>query len=69
MNIRSVTCCDVFGVKYFEVSIEGIGIVEVLLDDMRRLGVTKTLNGTKKLREWLQTDAGKEYIEKKLKLQ
>jgi len=48
MNILGITCKDVFGVKWFEVRIEGIGNVEVILDTLNGFDVTKTLNGTKK---------------------
>jgi hypothetical protein len=66
LDIQSVTVCDVFGVKYFEVLIRGIGSVDIWLDDMKRLGVTNTLNGTKKVREWLQTEEGRAYIQKRI---
>ncbi|MED1918897.1 hypothetical protein [Brevibacillus sp. DP1.3A] len=62
MNILGITCNDVFGVKWFEVRIEGIGNVEIMLDTMKGFGVTKTLNGTKKLRAWLQTEEGKVFV-------
>lgn len=48
MNILGITCNDVFGVKWFEVRIEGIGNVEGMLVALNGFGVTKTLNGIKK---------------------
>ncbi|MBG9945241.1 hypothetical protein ABE237_13540 [Brevibacillus formosus] len=62
MNILGITCNEVFRVKWFEVRIEGIGNVEIMLDTIKGFGVTKTLNGTKKLRAWLQTEEGKAFV-------
>lgn len=62
MNILGITCNDVFGVKWFEVQIEGIGNVEIMLETMKGFGVTKTLNGTKKLRAWIQTEEDRAYV-------
>lgn len=62
MNVTDVFCHDVYGVKWFEVRIEGFGSIDIMLQTAKALGITKTLNGTKKLRAWLQTEEGKAYI-------
>lgn len=62
MNILNIACNNVLGVKWFEIQIEGIGSVEIMLDTLKGFGVTKTLNGTKKLRAWLQTEEGRAYV-------
>lgn len=62
-------CANQYGArKWFEVRIQcddRIRTIDLDLEEMKKLGVTKSLNGTKKLREWLLSDNGYNYIKHK----
>ncbi|KWX71588.1 hypothetical protein AMQ84_27070 [Paenibacillus riograndensis] len=63
--VRATT--DFFGAKFWEVDVhEGDKIhrnIRVYLSDMKKRGVTNTLNGKRKMSEWInETKEGQRYI-------
>lgn len=72
LRVRSITSIQLYGVRYFEVGFEGengdfIGSIDIPLYILKRKRVTKTLNGTKKLKHWLESDDGQIYAKEKLR--
>jgi hypothetical protein len=64
--IKIINICAVqYGISYFEVKIENEGyvyFVNIPLHYTKTKGITKTLRGFKKLRAWLETKEGQEYL-------
>lgn len=67
--LRATT--DFFGWKFWEVDVyqdeNRLPSVNIYLDDLKKHGVTNTLNGKKKMLEWVNgTEDGQEYLKKKV---
>ncbi|GAV11403.1 hypothetical protein PBN151_1332 [Paenibacillus sp. NAIST15-1] len=70
INIEKVFVNQFGSKKWFEVHFkydEQTISINLDLEEMKKLGVTKSLNGTKKLREWLMSDKGYDYIKRSMK--
>jgi len=67
--LRATT--DFFGWKFWEVDVyqdeNRLPSVNINLDDLKRHGVTNTLNGKKKMLEWVnESNDGQEYLKQKV---
>jgi hypothetical protein len=66
MILDKLFAVSVFGMQYFEAHFKDkdgvITVKNVKLSTLKELGVTKTLRGTKKFREWALSEDGQNYL-------
>lgn len=69
-NATTISAVDEFGFKYWEVQLifeNGEGkVINVSLDTMRSMGVTKRIDGFSKINKFLESKEGLKWIEENL---
>lgn len=67
IRVRTVFSNNVFGAKFFEIIFEDIeghfhADKSISLTKLKELGVAKTMNSTKKVREWADSKEGQAFL-------
>lgn len=67
VKVRTVFANNIFGAKFFEIIFEnGKGEFyadkSISLTKLKELGVAKTMNSTKKVRDWANSKEGQEFL-------
>lgn len=70
LKVKGITSVQ-WGISYFEVRFENaegeyVGSIDIPLEFLKKMEITKTLNGTKKLRTWLESNEGQQFAKDKL---
>lgn len=66
-KVRTVFSNNVFGMKFFEIIFENekgefLKDTSISLSRLKELGVAKTMNSTKKVREWAESEEGQAFL-------
>lgn len=67
VKVRTVFANNVFGAKFFEIIFENEkgefrADKSISLTKLKELGVAKTMNSTKKVRDWADSEAGQAFL-------
>lgn len=67
IKVRTVFANNVFGMKFFEIIFENEKgefrkDTSISLSRLKELGVAKTMNSTKKVREWADSKEGQAFL-------